>query len=136
MYAKVDPDEHEEEVGQVMDMWIFLIQWHIGKKICFQRQLNAPWGVAAAPAGFWGEGNGEIQNVILIGNFGDGRINAFDENGKFLGQLRSKGKSYCHRRIVGHFISSHSATAHDPGRLYFASRPADEEDGLFGYIDK
>src|SRR5579862_3658499 len=45
-------------------------------------QLNAPWGIVAAPATF-----GAFPNAILVGNFGDGTINAFDTTGKFLGQL-------------------------------------------------
>jgi len=45
-------------------------------------QLNAPWGVVAAPATFGG-----FPNAILVGNFGDGTINAYDTTGKFLGQL-------------------------------------------------
>jgi uncharacterized protein (TIGR03118 family) len=45
-------------------------------------KLNAPWGVVATPAGFGG-----FSNAILIGDFGDGTINAYDPTGKFLGQL-------------------------------------------------
>ena len=45
-------------------------------------QLNAPWGVVEAPSTF-----GAFPNAILIGNFGDGTIDAFDTTGKFLGQL-------------------------------------------------
>ena len=37
------------------------------------KQLNAPWGVALAPADF-----GSLGNKLLIGNFGDGVINAYD----------------------------------------------------------
>jgi uncharacterized protein (TIGR03118 family) len=44
--------------------------------------LNAPWGVVAAPASF-----GSLGGDILVGNFGDGTISAFDTTGKFLGQL-------------------------------------------------
>ncbi|MDA0166025.1 hypothetical protein OM076_37520, partial [Solirubrobacter ginsenosidimutans] len=33
--------------------------------------LNAPWGLAQAPAGF-----GRFSGDLLIGNFGDGRISA------------------------------------------------------------
>ena len=44
--------------------------------------LNAPWGVTEAPAGF-----GSFASAILVGNFGDGTISAFDTTGKFLGQL-------------------------------------------------
>jgi hypothetical protein len=45
-------------------------------------QLNAPWGVVATPATF-----GAFPNAILVGNFGDGTINAYDTTGKFLGQI-------------------------------------------------
>lgn len=45
-------------------------------------KLNAPWGVTQAPNSF-----GQFANAILIGNFGDGTIDAFDTTGKFLGQL-------------------------------------------------
>lgn len=45
-------------------------------------KLNAPWGVVATPATF-----GAFPNAILVGNFGDGTINAFDTTGKSLGQL-------------------------------------------------
>jgi uncharacterized protein (TIGR03118 family) len=45
-------------------------------------KLNAPWGVVQTPASF-----GQFSNAILIGNFGDGTINAYDNTGKFLGQL-------------------------------------------------
>jgi uncharacterized protein (TIGR03118 family) len=137
MYAKVDPVEHEEEVGPgngYVD--IFNTNGTLVKRFVSRGQLNAPWGVAAAPAGFWGEGNSEIQNVILIGNFGDGRINAFNENGKFLGQLRSKGNPIVIEGLWAITFPPPTATATDPGRLYFAAGPADEEDGLFGYIDK
>ena len=48
-------------------------------------QLNQPWGVVIAPAGF-----GTFANDLLVGNFGDGKINAFDPNtGAFLGTLAS-----------------------------------------------
>jgi hypothetical protein len=45
-------------------------------------KLNAPWGVVETPSSF-----GAFPNAILVGNFGDGTINAFDTTGKFLGQL-------------------------------------------------
>jgi uncharacterized protein (TIGR03118 family) len=49
--------------------------------------LNSPWGVAIAPAG-WGAFGG----AVLVGNFGDGRINAFNgTTGTFLGALKDAG---------------------------------------------
>ena len=48
-------------------------------------QLDSPWGVALAPANF-----GPLSNLFLIGNFGDGRINAYDPTGKFVSTLNGK----------------------------------------------
>ena len=49
--------------------------------------LNAPWGIAQAPASF-----GQFGGALLIGNFGDGSINAFDPvSGKLLGALKDSG---------------------------------------------
>jgi uncharacterized protein (TIGR03118 family) len=54
------------------------------KRFASKGKLNAPWGITVAPAGFWdGSGQTQITNVILVGNNGDGHINAFDENGNF-----------------------------------------------------
>jgi uncharacterized protein (TIGR03118 family) len=50
--------------------------------------LNAPWGVVAAPASF-----GTFGGDILVGNFGDGTISAFDTTGKFVGQLTNSSGS-------------------------------------------
>jgi hypothetical protein len=50
--------------------------------------LNAPWGVVQAPASF-----GTFAGDILVGNFGDGTISAFDTAGKFVGQLTNSSGS-------------------------------------------
>ena len=50
--------------------------------------LNAPWGVVAAPSTF-----GQFPNAVLVGNFGDGTINAFDTKGNFLGQVTNSANT-------------------------------------------
>ena len=50
--------------------------------------LNAPWGVVATPSTF-----GQFPNAILVGNFGDGTINAFDTKGNFLGQVTNSANT-------------------------------------------
>ena len=104
------------------------------KRFASRGQLNAPWGVAKAPATFWGEAM--TANVILVGNFGDGRINAFDENGTFLGQLRAHGEPIVIERLWAITFAPTTATTINPNWLYFAAGPDDELDGLFGYITK
>jgi uncharacterized protein (TIGR03118 family) len=96
-------------------------------------QLNAPWGLARAPADF-----GRFGGDLLVGNFGDGQINAYEEmpNGHFehRGTLHSSdgGKLM----IDGLWALEFGNTGNngDAHTLFFTAGPNDEEDGLFGTI--
>jgi hypothetical protein len=77
-----------------------------------------------------------VTNAILVGNFGDGRINVYDQGGHFIGPLRSKHKPIVIEGLWAISFAPVTATAVDPGWLYFAAGPEDENDGLFGYITK
>jgi uncharacterized protein (TIGR03118 family) len=93
--------------------------------------LNAPWGLALAPGDF-----GPFSGKLLVGNFGDGRINAFDPtSGAFLGPLL---------RPDGSPIEIEGLWALRPGFdpaerrhpfLFFTAGIDDEAHGLFGRID-
>ena len=61
------------------------------KRYISNGQLNAPWGIAKARQAS-GAKSSENTNVFLVGNFGDGHINAYTDNGNFLGQLRQHGQ--------------------------------------------
>lgn len=76
------------------------------------------------------------QPAILVGNFGNGRINAYDLNGKFLGQLKTENKVIAIDKLWAISFPPSTATSIDPNRLYFTAGPDDESDGLFGYIVK
>ena len=86
--------------------------------------LNAPWGMTIAPKNF-----GQFSGALLVGNFGDGRINAFDPNtGALLGTLSHKN---------GRPIVIDGLWGLDTGpdaRVTFAAGPNDEADGLLGQI--
>ena len=135
MYAKVGPggDEIHHEGFGVID--IYNPDGSFVKRFVTFGQLDAPWGIAMAPAGFWGGGN-SAQNVILVGNFGDGRINAFNSDGAFLGQLRESGNPIVIEGLWGIAFAPPTSTAIDHNRLYFAAGPDDETHGLFGFIQK
>ena len=135
MYAKVGPggDEIHHEGFGLVD--IYNPDGSFVKRFISFGQLNSPWGIAKAPNGFWGDGS-EMQDVILVGNFGDGRINAFDMNGDFLGQLRSHGNPIVIEGLWGLMFAPPTSTAINHNWLYFAAGPDDEEHGLFGYIKK
>jgi uncharacterized protein (TIGR03118 family) len=130
MYAKVGADGseiHHEGFG-VVD--IYNPDGSFVKRFVTFGQLNSPWGVAKAPAGFWGDPNA-TGDMILIGNFGDGRINAFNSDGDFLGQLRAHGNP-----IIIDGIWGIAFAPNNPNWMYFAAGPNDETHGLFGYIQK
>lgn len=75
-----------------------------------------------------------VANAILIGNFGDGRINVYDENGGFMGSLKNVDG---HDIIIdGLWAIENNIHNADPEQLYFTAGPADETHGLFGYINK
>lgn len=93
--------------------------------------LSSPWGLALAPAGF-----GPFSSQLLVGNFGDGRINAFDpRTGAFRGSLaRPDGKVIA---IDGLWALTFAG---DPGNqghssLFFTAGPSGEQHGLFGRLD-
>jgi uncharacterized protein (TIGR03118 family) len=93
--------------------------------------LNAPWGLALAPAGF-----GEFGGALLVGNFGDGRINAFDPvHGGYLGTLRgADGQPIAIDGLWG-LAFGNGAQDQPVNTLFFAAGPNDEADGLYGRID-
>jgi uncharacterized protein (TIGR03118 family) len=92
--------------------------------------LNSPWGLALAPAGF-----GAFSNDLLAGNFGDGRISAFDlATGAFLGQLQDPtGHPVTINGLWG-LAFGNGGLAGDTTTLFFAAGLNDEADGLFGTI--
>src|SRR5262249_15117727 len=95
--------------------------------------MNAPWGVAQAPAS-WGPFGGDL----LIGNFGDGLIQVFEEqpNGGFKHQGVLRDKSGFKIQIDGLWALEFAAgSAHGTrSTLSSTAGPNDESDGLFGTI--
>ena len=97
--------------------------------------LNAPWGMAVAPTTF-----GIFGGDILIGNFGDGVINAYDpKTFAFLGQLSDgTGKTLVYASLWEIFFGLTAATATAPtntNTLYFTAGLAGEKHGLLGAIN-
>jgi len=105
------------------------------KRFISQGQLNAPWGIAKAPLGFWGDGT-DNEDIFLVGNFGDGHINAFNSEGVFQGQLRAHGNPIKIERLWGIAFAPVTSTVIDHNLLFFAAGPGGEQHGLFGYIKK
>jgi uncharacterized protein (TIGR03118 family) len=101
------------------------------RRIASRGVLNAPWGLTLAPAGF-----GTFSGALLVGNFGDGTINAFDAvHGGYIGTLR--GSDHKAIKIDGLWGIAFGDGAQDQpvNTLFFAAGPDDEAHGLYGRID-
>lgn len=92
--------------------------------------LNAPWGLALAPADF-----GYFSNTLLVGNFGNGYINAFDPNtGQFRGRLRTPSGRLVAIDGLWSLNFGNGATAGSTNTLFFTAGIEDETHGLFGSL--
>lgn len=100
------------------------------QRLILHGRLNSPWGLALAPADF-----GRFSNALLVGNFGDGRINAYDLNtGEFLGQLRDQANTPITIDDLWALGFGNDANAGLHNELFFTAGINDEADGLFGKI--
>ena len=130
-YAQQDADAEDDVAGKghgFID--VFDTSGHFQQRLVSKGDLNSPWGMVLAPAGF-----GDFGNALLVGNFGDGHIHAFDPNtGKELGTLSaSKGHPVQIDGLWG-LAFGNGNTAGDANTLYFAAGPDHETHGLFGKI--
>jgi uncharacterized protein (TIGR03118 family) len=130
-YALREEDEAEEVIGPGLGIVsVFDANGHFLRRVATRGKLNAPWGFALAPASF-----GKFGGRLLVGNFGDGTINAYDaHNGEFKGQLRgTNGKPLKIEGLWG--IAFGNGINHQPaGTLFFAAGPEDETRGIYGAI--
>ena len=131
-YAKQNAERHDDVAGPGLGFVnVFNANGQLIRRIASRGPLNAPWGLALAPADF-----GIFSNALLVGNFGDGRISAFDvPTGNFLGQMRgADGKRLFIDGLWG--IAFGNGILNQPTNvLFFAAGPNGESDGLYGRID-
>ena len=98
-YAVQDAAKHDDVAGAghgIVDA--FDLNGNLIRRVTSGGALNSPWGLALAPAGF-----GQFGGNLLVGNFGDGHVNAYDPNtGSLLGTLAGKKRNvHRHRRSLG-----------------------------------
>jgi uncharacterized protein (TIGR03437 family) len=92
--------------------------------------LNSPWGMAIAPSTL-----GAFGGALLVGNFGDGKINAFDASaGTLLGTLQDPKGSAITIEGLWAIIFGNGKTGGDQNTLYFTAGPGEEAHGLFGSL--
>jgi uncharacterized protein (TIGR03118 family) len=133
-YAKQDADAADEIAGQGKGFVdVYDTAGNLLARVAQHGQLNAPWGLAIAPDSF-----GRFAGDLLVGNFGDGQINAYEElgNGHFAhrGELRDEsGKSLSIDGLWALEVGQGGNNG-PAGTLFFTAGPDDETHGLFGQI--
>jgi len=134
-YAKQDADRHDDVPGQGLGFVdAFDTTGNFLGRVATRGQLNAPWGLAIAPANF-----GRFSGDLLVGNFGDGKINAFQQmpNGHFVHRGVLRGAN--HRPIVidglWAIAFGNGSNAGPTNSLFFTAGPGEEHHGLFGKIE-
>ena len=92
--------------------------------------LDSPWGITLAPIAF-----GQFGGALLVGNEGNGMINAFDPiTGAFLGTLSDANGNAIVNEGLWAIGFRQAGSTFDPNALYFVAGINDEQDGLFGAI--
>jgi uncharacterized protein (TIGR03118 family) len=133
-YAAVDPSAEEPATdvpgpgaGHVV---AYDLDGHIVQEFADAGRLNSPWGLAIAPRQF-----GPFGGSLLVANFGDGTIAAFElESGKFLDYLRDAKKSPLNIDGIWGLAFGNGVSLGDADSLYFTAGPNNEQDGAFGRV--
>jgi uncharacterized protein (TIGR03118 family) len=132
-YAKQQPGSDDEAHGRGLGIVdAYDLDGKFLGRVAKHGQLNAPWGLAWAPASF-----GRFGGDLLVGNFGDGQINAYKEmrNGRF----EHRGTLHAgHRKLsidgLWALEFGNAGSNGDPQTLFFTAGIDDEAHGLFGTI--
>jgi uncharacterized protein (TIGR03118 family) len=129
-YALRDPVSGDDVAGPGNGfVSAFGLQGNFIGRVASDGTLNSPWGLALAPLSF-----GQFAGDLLVGNFGDGRINVFDSSNTFLGQLLGAGGIPLEIDGLWGLIPGNGGSAGNPQSIYFSAGPGDEEHGLFGVL--
>jgi hypothetical protein len=129
-YAKQDTHKHDPVVGAGRGFVdVFDTDGNLLRHFATRGVLNAPWGVVLAPAHF-----GQFGNDILIGNFGDGKISAWDLRTRdFIDWLRNGQGKVIKLGTLWDLVFGGGLNA-SPQILYFTTGLVNEQDGLFGTL--
>jgi uncharacterized protein (TIGR03118 family) len=128
-FAMRDATGHDDIAGQghgFLDA--FDLSGNLLRRLVSHGRLDSPWGLAIAPSSF-----GDFAGDLLVGNFGNGRINAYTiDKGNFRGELSTaNGRPIVIDGLWALRVGNASA---DPNAVYFTAGINDEADGLFGKI--
>ncbi len=130
-YALQDSAKHDDVAGAghgFID--VYSANGTLEQRLISQGALNSPWGMVLAPSNF-----GAFSGDLLVGNFGDGTINAFNpKTGASLGPLVNATNTPISINGLWGIAFGNNAAAGSVNTLFFAAGLNDEADGLFGSL--
>jgi uncharacterized protein (TIGR03118 family) len=131
-YAMQDAAKHDDVAGAGLGMIdVYDTAGNLKQRFATGGSLNAPWGIAQAPGNF-----GSMSGAILIGNFGDGTINAFNaSSGQSMGPLNGPNSGPVAEHGMWGIAFGNDLSNQPSNTLFFAAGPNDEADGVYGRID-
>src|SRR6202050_1948393 len=129
-YAQQDGAMHDEVTGAGLGyVDIFDFSGNFVSRFSSTGALNAPWGMALAPAGF-----GSFEGDLLIGNFGDGKINVFAPNGSSLAAITVNNGQTLTIPGLWSLVFGDGDPDKPVTTLFYTAGFADQTDGVFGSI--
>jgi uncharacterized protein (TIGR03118 family) len=130
-YAVQDEDAEDDVAGMSHGIVnTFDLAGHFLQRFAQHGQLNSPWGVAMAPAGF-----GALGGTVWIGNFGNGQINAYDATtGEFINKVRNPHGQAIVIDGLWTLKVGNGGNGGLSNTIYFTAGPNGEKDGLFGSL--
>jgi len=130
-FAQQDDQKHDDVAGPgngFVDE--FSLSGQMLARVDSGGPLNSPWGLAIAPPSF-----GSFAGDLLVGNFGDGTINAFDPNNfTFEGKLTGSDGQPIVDQDLWSLTPGNGGSAGDPNTLFFTAGLQNEQGGLFGAL--
>lgn len=130
-YAMQDANAEDDVAGQGLGLVnVFDPKGKLVKRLIEGSALNAPWGLALAPLSF-----GPFGGALLVGNFGDGAINAFSPStGEMLGTLSDAGGTPVRIEGLWGMQFGNGVLGQETNALFVAAGPADEQHGTYSVI--
>ncbi|MDQ6676684.1 MAG: TIGR03118 family protein [Acidobacteriota bacterium] len=130
-YAKQDAKKHDDVPGAGNGyVAVYDLNGALLMHLVSGGNLNSPWGVAIAPAGF-----GDLAGNLLVGNFGDGVINAYNQTtGALVASLQDTSGKTIHISGLWGLQPGNGGNGGDVNAVYFAAGTGGETHGLFGSL--
>ena len=133
-YAVQDPFKHDDVAGAgngFVDE--FSLDGRLLGRVASNGPLNSPWGLAIGPSNF-----GKFAGDLLVGNFGDGTISAFNlhDHDKFMGKLLGIDGKPVSIGDLWSLTPGNGGSAGSTGEIYFTAGVQSESQGLFGSLSR